>query len=198
VRLRVDGNLAGKATTMDDVGAGIPVRGKIHFIRYGKVVTSARIEETGAFQVIGLEPGVYSVVAVGSGGVGVTRVQVLPFQRSSGPHSATSRVPIRPASFAAATDDEFSCHLQLNTIPIVDYQVANSLVLEDVPGLLAPPMTVPPGGFPGGAAGAGAGAGFGAGDAAALGALGAMGALGAGLSGGHGALPAASPVVPGP
>jgi hypothetical protein len=65
VYLREDGNLVGRLTTLNASDVRVPVRGYVLFIRKRRVVARAESDEWGRFQVVGLPPAVYSVIARG-------------------------------------------------------------------------------------------------------------------------------------
>ena len=173
VRLRVDGNLAGRVSALDSKGMLIPVRAGIQFVRDGRTVATVRSDEMGNFQAIGLQPGPYSVAATGRtmtadtrqyiGGMGVL---VLPYDPTASP-------------------DELLLHLIL--MPAED--------LSELVGkgeALLPPEAMIPGGFP--MMGGGGG-----GEDALWGLLGLAGLAGMAASQGQGrgaAPPVASPFAP--
>ena len=79
VYLRVDGNVAGRVNVLDASGRRLPAKAHISLIRGGKTVSAVDTNERGQFQVHGLQPGVYSVIASGPDGFAVLAVQVLPY-----------------------------------------------------------------------------------------------------------------------
>ena len=81
VNLRVDGSLAGRVSVIEPSGMLKPVRARISFVQNGEEVASVRSDEWGRFQVPGLEPKVYSVLAKGQEGFGAFSVQVLPYDK---------------------------------------------------------------------------------------------------------------------
>jgi hypothetical protein len=58
----------------------LPLKAKIAFLQGSQVVNEVESDEFGRFQVVGLRPGVYSVVAVGRDSVGTASVELLPYQ----------------------------------------------------------------------------------------------------------------------
>lgn len=70
-------NKAGKPMTP---GKNVPVRAKIWFFQNGQVVNEVKSDPSGRFQVVGLTPGKYSVVAMGEGAAGAVSVELLPYQ----------------------------------------------------------------------------------------------------------------------
>ncbi|NQT15967.1 MAG: carboxypeptidase regulatory-like domain-containing protein [Planctomycetes bacterium] len=90
VHLRVDGNLAGRVRAINTAGNLVPVRATISFMQEGRVVGTARSDESGNFQAVGLRPGTYSVVASGRSAPGGSReyigafsVRILAFDESA-------------------------------------------------------------------------------------------------------------------
>jgi len=108
LHLRVDGNLPGRCIVQVSSGKSLPARAKVvvlkdadvgtgsaavaggrfqtvafrshGILRTGQVVTETRSDESGRFQIIGLRPGSYSVVATGRDTVGVSLLTVLPYE----------------------------------------------------------------------------------------------------------------------
>jgi hypothetical protein len=70
VNLRVDGNIAGRTRIIDASGNLVPIRAKVTFMQYGRVVTEVRSDEMGHFQVVDMQPGVYAVVAIAGASAG--------------------------------------------------------------------------------------------------------------------------------
>ena len=153
VHLGSDGNQAGHLNLITPDGRLMPVRGTIHFIQNGRVVLTARSDERGLFQAVGLRPGVYTVVAMSDAGGGTSAVQVLPFDPNAAPTAMT---------------------LNLVVAPMEDMQMLDELLGQQ---MLPPPLPFPPpfpAGAPGFAGGGGGGGGLGGGGllGAALGATG--------------------------
>jgi len=180
IRLRVDGNLAGRVCALDPTGQYVPVRAKVAFIRNAQVIGSARTDEMGNFQVSGLRPGVYSLIAVAREGLAAVSVRVLPFERAAAD-------PTRLFDGAEAAEPPL---LEIAVIPFSDYQLAMSLVAEELGGFPGQPAAAPPAPQ---APQAGAPGGGGEGFAPLLG-LGGLAGL-AGLGGAAGGAPA-SPSKP--
>lgn len=104
VHLAVDGNLPGRVVRAETLvaktqsgeakvtlasnktgklptpGKNLPVRAKVWFFQDGQVVNEVKSDESGRFQVVGLKPGKYSVVAAGQGAAGAANVELLPYQ----------------------------------------------------------------------------------------------------------------------
>ena len=134
IPLRVDGNLAGRVGMLDSMGQHVPARVRVTFVRNAQVVGSARSDETGAFQVPGLRPGVYSLIAVGKDGFGACSIRVLPF-------AGGNLDPTRPLYGGAALEPPL---LEMTLIPLSDYMLATTLISEEAPGVLGQPITLPP------------------------------------------------------
>jgi len=97
--LRADGNLAGRVCVLDSLGSLRPTRAKVSFVQGGQVIASVRTDELGRFQVVGLlaksqeragsfqvpgvHPGVYSVIASGPEGVAAFGVRVVSFDENA-------------------------------------------------------------------------------------------------------------------
>ena len=153
VHLQVDGNLKGKLSILDSAGKPSPAQAKITFLQNGQVVATAQADAGGVFQVPGLKPGVYSVIASGPDGFAATTVQVLPF-----------------AGDAPAAE----LTLNMTLVPLNEADALSDLLAQTPPGTPAPPVDPP---AYGGGGGGGGGGGLGA-----LGMIGgALGAVGMGL-----------------
>lgn len=178
--LRIDGNLPGIVNMLDPDGVLVPTRATVSLVRHGKVVQSVRTEETGVFQLLGVEPGHYSVVAVGNGGFAAMTIRILRFHGSS-----TASDGPGPGSDPPADD-----LLRVTLVPSDDYQAAEAdpddLPPEDLPPEFMPEMTAPMYGGGGGGGGLGALAG--------LAGLAGLGGGGGGFGGGGGG--PASPNIP--
>jgi len=139
------------------------LRAKISFLQDGQIVNEVMSDESGRFQVVGLQPGVYTVVAVGRGASGIVAVEVLPYEAN------------------------LSKELTVLTIPLDELALAELDALAPVPEGALPMMYQT---AAGGGVGGGGGAGMGlAGLAAGLGGL-AAGLAGGGAGGGGPASPA--------
>ncbi len=185
VSLRVDGNLAGRVCTMDATGQRTPARARVALVRNGQIVGSTRSDETGHFQVPGIRPGVYSVIAVGNDGFGAFAVHVLPFDRGAVLDNT------RPFDGGSAADPSL---LDITMVPFSDYQLAMALAAEEMPGAFGQPVTEVPPAATTPEAEAGGGGGGGEGFAPLMGLSGLAG-LGAG-GGRAGEGPQASPSRP--
>ena len=181
VYLRVDKNLAGRASLLGPSAERLPARVRIAFVRGGQVVQSTRSGEGGLFQVPGLAPGLYSVIAAGREGVGVCAVSVLPYQAAEGMSRPTASqagaVRARSAAFEADSPPKPAGDqtlLDITLIPASDVEVLLAMLAEEVPEI-GPPVGAASGATTGGGGGGG-GAGLG------LLGLGGLGGL-AGLAG---------------
>jgi hypothetical protein len=168
VSLRVDGNLAGRVTMLDPSGQPVPVRVRIVLVRGGRVVASARSDEIGAFQILRISPGVYSMIAAGREGFAALTIVVVAFDGSAD-------------GDGNGVDDL----LNVSLIPFSDYQLGAALMGEEapeeaVPPITAVPMTAPPV-YGGGGGGEGGGAAL-----AGLAGLAGLGGIGGGAGGGGG------------
>lgn len=105
VHLQVDGNLKGKLSILDSAGKPSPAQAKITFLQNGQVVATAQADAGGVFQVPGLKPGVYSVIASGPDGFAATTVQVLPFAGDAPAAELTLNMTLVPLNGADALSD---------------------------------------------------------------------------------------------
>ena len=79
VHLAVDKNLPGRVLIrMDTPGKVTTMRAKITFLQNGQIVNEVRSDDKGHFQVMGLQPGVYSVAAIAQNAAAAALVEVLP------------------------------------------------------------------------------------------------------------------------
>ena len=164
VYLRVDGNLAGRVSILDASGNRAPARAHVAFLQSGQTVRAADSDEQGRFQVAGLEPGVYSVIASGPDGFAAASVQVLAYAQDVPKEQLTLNLTLVPAGEADSL----------------------SALLAQTPK--DPPLATQ------GASGGGGGGGFGGGGGAGWGILGAaLGAAGLGVGIGALAREPASP-----
>jgi hypothetical protein len=155
--IQSDGNLRGVLQLID---AKMPVDGvaQVTFIRNGTRIARATADENGVFQVRGLIPGTYSVVATARNRFAAFSLTVLPHQLPQG------GAELKQAGFARANQTEF-------TIPLTaasDFQLISQVVQEEAPPETETPP--PPGTIPvttgGGGGGGGVGPGGGGGMAA--------------------------------
>jgi len=128
VRLRVDGNLAGRVAVLDSLGQVVPVRARIVLVRSGQVIAAARSDDTGAFQMLNVAPGPYSVMAVGREGLAAFAILVVPFDGSADGNGQS-----------ADANGQF---LTVSLVPFGDYQLAAGLMGLQAP-VAAPIPTVP-------------------------------------------------------
>jgi hypothetical protein len=159
VHLMVDGNIAGRVVLYDETGGPTPTRARISVLRNGQIVASTRADEWGRFQIIGLQPGVYSVLAAAGDRVAAAAIRVIPFE-PNGVNNPTV--------------------LNISLIPASELDMLKSML-----GPVAPAAAAAPAVTPAAAAGGGGGAGLGGLLGAAGAGLGAAG-LGGGGEGGAG------------
>ena len=98
VRLRVDGNLAGRVSVINGSGALQPLRAAISFVQDGQQIGLARSDERGRFQAVGLRPGVFSVLAEGAGQIAAFSVEIAPFDESGPEDRLLLDMTLMPAS----------------------------------------------------------------------------------------------------
>ena len=157
VHLQVDGNLKGQLVVLDAAGKPTPAQGKVSFLQNGQVVAAAQTDSNGVFQVPGLKPGVYSVLASGPEGFAAMTVQVSPY---------------------AADAPAAQLTLEMTLVPLDQADALSALLAQtppDPPGPVCEPACY------GGGGGYGGG-GYGGGGLGGLGMIGAaLGALGMGF-----------------
>lgn len=132
VHLQVDGNLKGRLNTVDSSGKPSPTQGKVSFLQNGQVIAAVQADVGGVFQVPGLKPGVYSVIASGPEGFAAMTVQVLPF-------------------VAELPDAEKT--LEMTLVPLNEADALSSLLAQTPPGNPVPPGVAAGGGGYGGGGG---------------------------------------------
>jgi hypothetical protein len=174
IRLQADGNLAGQVN-----GAGGPngafQGAQISIVKNGQIVASTRTDESGHFQLVGVQPGTYSLIANGPTGAAAFEIQVL---------------PVTGGVNGAAGVADAGTLLDVDLIPMSDFNLlmqAMGATPAGTPGIptAGTPAPAPAGGGGGGAGGLGA----------ALGAGAAAAGLAGGAAGGAGGAPA-SPSTP--
>ena len=111
VRLRVDGNLAGRVRGIGAGGTLVPIRATVSFVQNGQVIGSARSDERGRFQGHGLRPGVYSVLAEGQGQIGAFSVEILPFAEGATQEELLLDITLMPVA------DLLNLIAGMNTLP---------------------------------------------------------------------------------
>ncbi len=126
VRLAVDGFIPGSVKTLDKLGALMPARATISVFQNGLLLTTTQSNEQGRFQLPGLRPGVYSVIADAGRHMGVFAVEVLPFR--------DPKLLVAPVAFTAATGEgtqggEMALDLVLSTE--VDDEPPMEQIIED-------------------------------------------------------------------
>jgi len=152
VHLRVDGNVSGRVRSFEASGTLQPARARVYFVRNRTIVTSARSDEWGRFQVIGLQPGVYSVIAVGQEGFGVLSVAIRPFEEAPAEGVST-------ASQVALTHG-IPPSLDMTLVPAAEFSLVAGMLdeeLADVTVAESPPPITGTGGGGGGGGGGGLG-----------------------------------------
>jgi len=100
VYLRVDGNLAGRVSILDPSGKRVPAKAHVSFLQGGQTVRAADVDEQGRFQVAGLEPGVFSVIASGPDGFAAASVQILAYAQDAPKEQLTLNLTLVPAGEA--------------------------------------------------------------------------------------------------
>jgi hypothetical protein len=72
----IEGHVAGRTVTFSEAGQLRPARVRIGFVQHGRIFSATASDESGRFLVKGVAPGVYTVIASGSEGIGVFWVRV--------------------------------------------------------------------------------------------------------------------------
>ncbi len=137
VRLRPDGRLVGRMGRLHlHTGALTPVSPlSVYFLHKGALAANTTVSESGEFELRGLEPGVYSVVAIGIDGFAAFDAMVLPPGGIAGPPRGTSS--FQPVSAVVQT-------------PAVPSELVGSLVApQDAHVVLAQYVPDPPEETPG-------------------------------------------------
>jgi len=163
VHLQVDGNLPGRLVGGNEPTGGRVARGQVVFMQKGQIVGKATADEWGRFQILGLQPGVYSVMAYGPSGVEILSVNVLPFAED-----VTDG--LSPLTLNLVPSEEFNKLLQT-----MNGQATSGADSSDATPAAGDAMP---------AAAAAGGGGGGGGDAGALGAALGAAAAGAGIAAG--------------
>jgi len=111
VHLAVDGNVPGSVKVLDKLDMPMPVRAAISVFRDGLLVSTTHSNEQGRFQLPGLLPGVYSVIADAGRNMGVFAVEVLPHKRAA---IAAAPVALTAAASEGSEDGETTLDLLLS------------------------------------------------------------------------------------
>lgn len=121
---RADGNITGRVSAFTASGTLEPARARVYFVQKGKVMTSARSDEEGRFQASGLEPGVYSVLAVGRKGFGVLSAAI----RSSDEGAAKERSTV----FQVGLASQPLASLDITLIPAEEFGMLAKMFLNEI------------------------------------------------------------------
>ena len=157
VRISEDGMVPGRLSVINPATGdpGSIQRIRVHFVQGGKVVQQVQPGEGGIFQVPGLEPGVYSMIAAGPAGFMAYSVFVLP--------ALNAQAANQPAQFRMVTFQKEEAMLQIDgaAVPPADFSALRLLVQSYVPdsailtqltepiGPDLPKQAISRGGFPG-------------------------------------------------
>jgi hypothetical protein len=168
VHLAVDGHVPGSVKILGKAGVLTPVRATVSVFQNGLLLTTTHSNERGHFQLPGLRPGTYSVIADAGRYMGVFTVEVLPYKKEK---AAVTPVSLTAAEGEETPDGEMTLDLVLANE--VDDETEDELPIVD--------------GYPMMSGGGGGGGGGGA----LAGLLGLVGLAGlGGIGGGGGASPA--------
>jgi hypothetical protein len=182
VRLQADGSLAGQVNAaIGPNGAFQTVQAQISIVKNGQIVAATRTDEAGHFQLVGVQPGIYSLIANGPNtysslvtngpnGYAAFKIQVLPF---AGGTNITGDVT------------NVGTLLYVDLVPTGDF----NLLVQTLGATPAAAPSIPTAGTPESAPAGGGGGGAG-GLGAALGAGAAAAGLAGGAAGAAGGAPA--------
>ena len=181
-----NGGLSGQIYRPGASGTGLMPSGQTNIFLYRDAEEIRRVisDESGRFEIDSLDPGVYSVLFVGSSGMGLVGFELV---AQNDPRMAANR---QDGTLIAAQESAAATRLVMQVAPggaavdglqamgpgevVSDVVVSETVVGEEVVGTgVAVPMGGGGGGFAGGAGGAGGGGGIGGGGAGGL--LGAAG-----------------------
>lgn len=157
--LTSDGTIPGNLRVFDENGSLVPARVKLFFVREGQVVSQTLPNEQGDFQVTGLQPGIYSVIAAGQSGFAAMGVRILPPPNRPEAPKANTIGKVREVSQPLGL--QFRMNLPL--IQPVDVRTAFQLASQQNAGGLGSFPGGTPFGTGGGALGGGGGGGVGGG-----------------------------------
>jgi hypothetical protein len=177
VRLRQDGRLVGRMRRLHlETGQPVSVSPlSVFFIRDGVLIEAATADENGEFAVSGLEPGAYSVVALGPDGFAAFDMLVLP------PRAAVLPAALVQGPLAAGDSRASQDVPEMLDGSLVALEDVQEVLLQDDPDM--PPLGNPDVEFVGG----GGAMGGGAGGTGSTGRTLAKALLGAGIGAGVGA-----------
>lgn len=154
VRLGQEGRLSGRMRRLHlETGRPVPVSPlTVFFIRDGVSTGGTKVDENGAFELNGLEPGAYSVVAIGPDGFAAFDILVLP------PREVVLLAGRNPGFRAVGNSRQSQDVPAMLDGSLVALQDVQEVLFQEDPDL--PPMDGPPAEFfggPGAMAGGGAG-----------------------------------------
>ncbi|MFP6676520.1 MAG: carboxypeptidase-like regulatory domain-containing protein [Pirellulaceae bacterium] len=105
-------------TTKGDAAAGL----NVYLMQSGRLVDAARTDANGELTINGLEPGVYSVIAIGEAGVAVFSASLVPYQDIEGyPIGFESLVVSAPYDFVLKTLDSDFPNMRDSTLDETKY-----------------------------------------------------------------------------
>ena len=167
VHLAVDGYVPGSVKILNKGGVLMPVRATVSVFQNGLLLTTTHSNERGQFQLPGLRPGTYSVIADAGRYMGVFAIEVLPYRKEK---AAIAPVALTTTASEEAANGEMTLDLVLSNE--TDDETEDELpIIDDYPMM--------------------SGGGGGGGGGALAGLLGLAGLAGlGGLGGGGGASPA--------
>ena len=96
VRLKSDGQLAGRVSIIQATGKRLPADAQLKFQRDGQVVEEARTNADGQFEVTGVEPGNYVATASIESGSTDFSVSVLPYDANAEPEQMMLDATLTP------------------------------------------------------------------------------------------------------
>lgn len=111
VHLAVDGHVPGSVKVLGKSGVLAPVRATVSVFQNGLLLTTTHSNERGHFQLPGLRPGTYSVIADAGRHMGVFAVEVLPCRKEK---AAIAPVALTTTAGEETPDGEMTLDLVLS------------------------------------------------------------------------------------
>lgn len=175
LEINENGAFPGELKVFNESGQLVPARVKLFFVRNGQIVTQTLPNEDGTFQMVGLQPGIYTIVAAGQEGFGASSVRILPPAAKPAPKTNTISAPIREIALSR----KFVSVMSISLVQPADVQTVSNIMQQEGLGGGGTGGAGTAGGGGGGGGGGGAGGGIGGGGGGGGGLAGLLGAAGA-------------------